>query len=367
MAVSIKDIAREIGVSETTVSMALRDHPRISVERRRQIKDLAKRLNYRPNAVARAMRMQKSQSIGLLIVNLRTHISNLKAEAIEACMVAANYQVLVGFTQNEYRRTAEYVQNMIAHQVDGLLIMVGGGPAEYWPPLADILRNAPIPCVLVDFAFRTGFPEVCVDRAAGMEKVAAHLIRLGHRSIACVRTESVKSEKWAGLMRGVAAEPSVRLRWASLRKPGWHEEGQAANPDRTDEGLVKFDPLAIEELVARKAGDVAAWPDRPTAVVMFSDTLAMAFINGLHRAGLRVPQDISVTGFDDADEARFFDPALTTVHQPREEVGQKAADMLLRLMRQKRNVNGDAERILLVPELVVRNSTAPADSSKNKA
>lgn len=353
MAVTIKDLARAIGVSDATVSMALRGNPRISAGRRRQITKLAEDLGYQPNAVARAMRLRKTNTVGLLMGDFRTGISNLKAEAIEQELVASGYQVLIGFTHGDPLRAIAYVGNMAARQVDGMVILALEWSPQ-WPILEQRLRELPVPCVLVDVAFDAPFASVKVDRADGMAQVARHLMDLGHREILYLGAgRSEWPEKWAGLAATVATRPDVHLRWASAHECGWHDTRPATPAARAKPPLDGSDPLANSQAVHEKARELVAWRPTPTAVVLPSDSLVPPFVTGLRHCGRRVPEDVSVTGFDDADELRFFEPATTSVRQPRAEVGQKAVALLHRLMQ-----GGASEQIRLRPELLVRASTA---------
>lgn len=336
--VTQKDIARELGVSQSAVAAALgkiREEStlRVSQRLRQRICQTAERLGYSPNRMAQAMRTRKTQTVGLLFPNLRTEIHNLKLEALEQALDRRGYQAMIGMTHGEEDRMLAYVKMMTERWVDGILFM-GGEPAEKTRSLLALLARRQTPCVMVDPLNWTGkLPRVCVDREEGMARLTRHLGEIGHRDFLFLSKpgDAASKIKGRGLARVVKdlnrMMPSARLRWAPSDAGGWRsfQEMEDAPPK-------SYDPLAAEKEAYHKAQEVACWSDRPTVVVAPSDALAMAFIQGLKNAGLRVPRDLAVTGFDDGNNARYCEVPLTTVAQPREELAAAAVGMLMTLV-----------------------------------
>ncbi len=331
MGVSIKDIARRAGTSNVTVSLALRDSPKISLARREQIKGLAVEMGYRANPLARAMRMQRSLTVGILLPNLRSGVSNLKVEAIEKKLVQTGYQVLVGFTQGEPKGLTDYLHSMIARRVDGIIIYGQHGDAKTWPDLQSVFGNELPPCVLADPQIDVPeIPCVMIDRATGMAIAANHLLQLGHRDIAYIGVGGSQNIKFKGAAQAIAKVPGTRTRFFSLWTNQWHE-----TPDQLRQAaLVPPDPGNIDLYInATTLGlRIAAMPpsQRPTAVLAMSDQVAMRLINGLLDAGMSVPGDLSVCGFDGSDMAlQLYRPRLTTVRQPQAQLADQVLEILL--------------------------------------
>ncbi|MDD5705314.1 MAG: LacI family DNA-binding transcriptional regulator [Kiritimatiellae bacterium] len=336
MAVSIKDIARAVGVSNVAVSMALRNHPEISVARRKQIKETARKMGYQPNRLARSLRLKKSSTIGVLIGGLRYSINGIKLQAIEKEFSKLGYKVLIGFTQSDPKITFDYVQELVARQVDGLIV---ASMADYESQALyhRFLGNIDVPFIIFDAVIPTTFPSVSTDRKAGMRRVVEYLAQIGHRDIAYADAHLVPTSKLEGAQEAVSEMPHVRFRQIHF---------SFLNDDNFED-------------VVDTAMQVAVMPDRPTAVILPSDILAIPFIQGLQQAGSNVPGDISVTGFDCGREGMFFKPALTTVRQPAEELAKKAAELFVSMMNGDKDVQRAPANIMVVPELVIRDSTAP--------
>lgn len=366
--VTIKDIAKKVGVSYSAVSMALRDHPRISKERREQIKTLARKMGYQPDLVARSLRAQKSNTIGMVISDFRKAAHNLKAEAVEKFLEKRGYQVMLGFSGGQGAKISKYVNNMLGRQVDGFIV-ADIYPDPIWEKLENSLLELSVPCVLVDYCnFETELPGVFVDRAAGMASLGEHLSELGHRDVVYVTTEAGSwlsgQAKWDGVCKGLKNGESefMRLRYALARNKGWFEVDASGEviglSESTFDGKFDSNDLRIDAAIAYEKGrEIAKWRDRPTAIVASSDTHAMCIIQGLMAEGVKVPEDISVTGFDDLDEASFFRPLLTTLRQPREELAEVAGEMLIKLLEGEEL---EQNQVWLKPKLMIRESSGPA-------
>ncbi len=331
MGVSIKDIASRAGTSNVTVSLALRDSPKISQARRAQIKALAKEMGYRVNPLARAMRMQRSLTVGVLLPHLRSGVNNLKVEAIEHKLVEHGYQVLLGFTKGEPKGLTDHLHTMIARRVDALVIYGQHGDAKTWPDLQTEFGSELPPCVLADPQIDVpGVPCVHIDRAAGMALATQHLLDLGHRDIAYLGVGGSQSIKWTGAADTIAKTPGARLRFLSLWTQQWHETPEEiALATKLHPNAPTLDLLIQTTTITQAVSKMPA-ARRPTAFLTMSDTIAMQFINALSDVGINVPRDISICGFDGTDAfLQMYRPKLTTVRQPQEKLADSVLNILL--------------------------------------
>lgn len=359
MAATQHDVARQGGVSRATVACVFNPNSRVRLraETRQRVRAAAEQVGYRPNRIAQAMRTRSTRTIGLLMSNLRTAIANVKAEQIENALSARDYQVVIGFTHGENDRVLECARHMLDRRVDGLIVT---GLVHLSAALVKALgreaADADVPWLLSDCRpAHAGTVAAHVDRVGGMRQVGEHLRAAGCRDILFVgETPSPHNDKWRGLSNGLrsvkARSAAARLRWGPLDAPGWRERATSRRVPTQHLALAQ-----LAELAYAKGCEVAQWRERPDAVALSNDLFAMRFMQGLQSAGLRVPEDLVVTGFDDDEEARWCRPALTTVRQPREELAQATVDTLLGLIG---HPSPAAPRAITVPcRLIVRASS----------
>ncbi len=348
MAVTIKDIARIVGVSPTAVSRALNDHHDIGEETRAKIKRVARELGYRRNAIARGLVTNKTDTIGLFVLGRgATGFGDPFAyEVILGVMdrvSAAGYDLVlygVGGQPAPGRDTgASYVGKCKERRVDGV-IMMGIRTDD---PQYQALQDLDVPCVLIDVAPpRDGIGFVASDNVLGAKQAAEHLLSLGHRRVgmlnghgfATVSAERLEGYKIALMNAGIDYDPDLVFEGDFSRESG-----------------------------ARAAVHFMGVPEerRPTGVVVASDVMAIGLMQEFKTRGLRVPRDMSVVGFDDIPSAAHVDPPLTTVRQARYDLGSTAARMLLQQLEDGRSGRGASAPpgIRLATQLVVRRSTAP--------
>lgn len=302
---SIRDIARRAGTSIATVSRVINGSGYVSAEMRGRIEAAVRDLDYRPNAGARAMRSGSSRMVGVLLPALDVHFFGILAHTVEQALFARGYQALICSTAESPAHEAAYVGAMLAQQVDGVILASvssdAGGVAK--------LRAAGVPIVAVDRAL-PDVPAVAVDHHAGGRMLARHLMELGHRSVGVVGAPG-HSAPVQQRLAGITAE---------LAAAGLAPAAVRLGPEHGFEACRGLADALLEE-------------GRPTAIIGTTD---MAAIGALHAAvarGLRVPEDLSVIGFDDLPAARYTIPQLTTVAQPVREIGQAAVDALVALMK----------------------------------
>ncbi|KSV77250.1 LacI family DNA-binding transcriptional regulator [Ensifer sp. ENS07] len=330
----IKDIAERAGVSVATVSRALSGSSLVTDETRQRINALARELNYRPNVSARNLRTRRSMSVLLVVRDVGNPFYLEILKGVEATAREAGYAVLMGNTENDPDREVEYFNMLRDGHADGMILMTGKLPPPEPGESAD-LSHLPV-VIALEMIEGSGFPHVQIDNVAAAEAAVDHLIALGHRRIAHI----------AGPLPEVMA-----LR----RRDGYRAAMKAAGLAVPEGYEVRGDYLL--ESGEACASDLFALPEPPTAIFAANDEMAYGAIHALRRLGRDVPGDVSVVGFDDLYLSKAFYPPLTTVSQPRADIGRTAMSQLLNVLS-----DGDvaAEPAIVLPTtLNIRGSTAP--------
>jgi alanine racemase len=342
--VTISEVALAAGVSKTAVSFAFNNPERLGQATLDRILSVAREVGYAPHPAARALSMRRSGSIGILIPQrLKTVFANpFMAELIQGIGEFSEAHDLTLLLVPPLDGSLESA--IRAASVDGF-ISLGLSPDD---PAIQTMDRLGIPAVLIDSESASGHPAVNVDDAGGAEAAARHLLQLGHRDIALVMLPPTSSQRWP--------TPVTARRLAGYRKA--LDKAGAGEP---------FMLTAGATLVAG-ARAFAALPKgrrRPTGVLVMSDMAAIGLLAAAQAAGLSVPEDLSVVGYDDLPMAAWTNPTLTTVHQPIVEKGRLAAGLLIRRLQGK-SVSSPPP---LSTQLVVRASTAiprkPQNGSSN--
>lgn len=327
---TLADIARLVGVSEATVSRALRDDPQISEQTRQRAQQVANDLEYVPNVAARNLASRQSRTLGLMVPDVTDPMHAGVVSGFESVASSQGYTVIVLNSQRDPHREARAMRELRAHQAAGVafcglvtdtgvaLAAVRPSPAVFVGP--EGLRSPSIPTT-------TG--HVLAAEADGMRQLVHHLADTGRQRISYLAGPPMASDK---VRRGAITETLESLGL----EPRLREFPAATDWD----GYGR-----IVELVAR---------ERPEALVCYDDRAALMLLSALREHGIRVPDDVAVTGFDDIPFARLANPQLTTVAQPIEAMGQRAARMLLDGIRTGRI----PETEVFPVELMVRESTA---------
>ncbi len=332
--VTIKDIARELGVTHTTVSRALSQNPEVAAlvteKTRERIKRLAAELGYTPNLMAKGFVTGRTGTLGLLTYQLNREIHGRYADEILKAADRRNYQILVSLDAHprspiDPEQRSRQIQQMVSRGVDGLLVHARG---EGWES-GRILRAVEGLLPVVTFVLPTSkdLSGVELDETAGFFEVTEHLIRLGHERIGFIGSDwnrdRVGSAKARGYFRAMQEHHLTpeRLRATHLVRSGY-QLGKATL-------------------------------DRFTAYVCRTDYIAIGLCRGLREAGLRVPEDVAVVGQGDLEVSAYQSPALTTLATPYEEIAETVMDLMLELLQ------GGAcrpRRVTLTPRLIVRES-----------
>lgn len=337
MPVTIKDIARQAGVSHPTVSRALRDHPDIAPDTATRIKQIAIDLGYTPSAVARGLKTNRSEALGVIVTRIDDPFFSEVLEGIENALRPAGYSLFVAASQRDFDREREIVQAMGERRVDGIIICSTPFSAEHgWQ-----IQRYGIPCVVVNNQAAEEYRfSIYHDDVYGSRQLTRHLIDLGHRKLAFL----------GNIHAGKTTED---------RLEGFREEMEAAGLDILP-GFVFSGPNGRPEGGYHGAQHYLQLAEPPSAVVCFNDMMALGCIHGLHEAGLQVPVDCSVTGFDNIGISAFITPGLTTFDQPKYHLGFEAASMMLRLLNEGITSDdpSDPQIIVLRGELLLRESTS---------
>jgi DNA-binding LacI/PurR family transcriptional regulator len=329
MPVSIKDIAKRAGVSHSTVSRALADHPLIPEPTRRRIQRLARRLHYAPNAIARGLVMQRTRAIGVIVTSIADPFVAEVVRGIEQVAGDERYRVFLGTSHNDPVREVNLVKAMREWRVDGVIVASSRVGSLYKP----MLKEIGVPIVLINNQQARAFiHSVSVNDVQGSQLATEHLISLGHRAIAHIG--------------GPAEHLATRNRFAGYRR-ALLKAGIKYSTSLVAQGYGKTEVL--DQITA-----LLLHTPCPTAIFCYNDMTAIGALSALKQKGVRIPQDISIVGYDDISFAQYVDPPLTTIRQPKDEMGQLAARMLLDLVDGKQ-----VENIVLSGELVVRRSTQP--------
>ncbi len=307
---TMKDVAEKAGVALSTVSYVLNDSGPVADDRRTKVLEAVRALGYLPNETARNLKRQSVATIGLVVPDLVNQYFAMIAEGVE--QAASEKDILVVFCTPEATGEGESWNSRLlrSQRLDGLIYLSGADTRM--EPLVDLMRVGPV--VLLDEKL-PGFnlPSVVSENRQGAREVAAHLTSLGHRRLAIL---GGPPELWT----------------AEQRLSGYREAIAAAGLDPDTIPVLTGDyRMASGERLADQAlsGPVA---ERPTALICANDLMAIGALSYCRRAGLRVPQDISVVGFDDLPLVSLLTPSLTTVRQPARELGKEAVKLLLSLV-----------------------------------
>lgn len=329
--ITIKDIARELGISVSTVSRALTNNPEISETTKEMVRELARKLNYKPNLLASNLRTNKNTTIGVVIPEVNHHFFASVLDGIEQAANEAGYSILICQSHENMEKEIQNVQTLLHSRVAGMLVGVSK-ETMHLHHLQEVL-NSNTPLVLFDRPCPSlSCDQVVSDDYAGAYGAVEHLIQTG-----CKRILYFSS--------------SMNLEVAHRRYQGWRNALQKHGLWHSTDDIIIADTreLAIEELPKQMNAD-----QRPDAIFCVNDHCASGVLYAAQKLGLRVPEDLSICGFSDAPLARITTPMLTTVEQHGTEIGTHAMQALLR------KLNGDTHTPhteIVRTNLVVRGTT----------
>ena len=341
MAITIKDIAEQAGVSHSTVSRALRYSPLFSVDTADRIRKIALELGYQPSAAARSLKTHQTRVLGVVVSSIADPFFSEILQGIEDVAQANNYSLFIAASQRNFEREQSIVKTMRVHSVDGVIICSTSFSASQRRSLTEF----GIPIVVINNQAAEDYRySIYHDDVDGSRQITRHLIELGHTKIAYLGNSlsgRTTFDRLSGFQKementGLAIPPEYII----------HVAG--GGPDN---GIAGVDILL----------DL---PDRPTALICFNDMMAIGVLKSLQQSGIQVPEDFSVTGFDNIVFSAYTNPPLTTFDQPKRSIGSKAAEQLFALLNSTPDENTayQPKIHMLQGRLLVRKSTAPLPS-----
>ena len=328
MNVSIKDIAKAAGVSHSTVSRALTNTPLVASKTRRRIERIASNLGYAPNAIARGLVTQRTHAIGVIVTTIADPFVAEVVRGIEAVAGDERYRVVLGNSHSDPNREVNLVKAMREWRVDGVIVASSRVGGLYLP----LLKQIRVPVVLINNQHKGRYiHSVGIDNVEGGLLATRHLLSLEHRVIAYLggpAEHAANAERLTGYRQALA------------------------------EARIKYDPALVSSGDGRAEGgkqvvDILQQTPNVTALFCYNDMTAIGALHELKRCQRRIPEDISIVGFDDIAFASYVDPPLTTIQQPKDDLGRQAMHMLLDIWNYAKVAN-----ITVPVQLVKRESTA---------
>ena len=335
--VTIKDVAEKAEVSVATVSHVINDTRYVSPELTERVREAMEELGYRPNAVARSLKTDRTLTIGLIVSDISNSFFSSLVRGVEDSAMEKNYSLIVCNTDETLKREELYLNVLMEKKVDGLVIAPTGENDER---LRRPKRRG-IPLVFVDRKLdQIESDAVLSANESGAYLVTKHLISCGHRKI--------------GILLGRKGVNTSQERLTGYER-ALKEEGIKRRPELSVRGMSRLEGgyRATEKLLRLKEG--------PSALFSTNLPMAIGALRALKEAGLSVPEDVSLAGFDDAQWASTFEPTLTTVAQDPYRMGSKAVELLVERLDEEETL--EPREIRIPTELKIRNSTGPAGES----
>ena len=336
-AVTIKDIAKALGISTSTVSRALRDSYEISPDTKQMVLECAERLNYRPNPIALSLKEKRSRSIGVVVCEIANNFFSQIINGIESIAYDRGYNVIISQSRESYDREVIDLQYLASRSVDGLLISLSTETSDLSHLKA--LHEKGLPIVFFDrITDEINTHKVVIDNFRGAYDATTHLINNGYKNIAVLTNSeflSITTERLAGYKEALQAH-NIKVNNSYIRHCFY--------------GGMIFSEIedAVNKLFTLK--------QKPDAIFTTSDKLTTGCLKTLQRRGIKVPDDIALVGFSNTDIPELINPPLTLVRQPAEEMGRAATELLLQLIESKRPIK-EFEKRVLTPDLQIRQST----------
>jgi LacI family transcriptional regulator len=341
---SLKNLADYLGLAPATISLVLNGAAiasTISPETKKLIFAAAREFNYRPNFFARCLRTRRSFAIGVMVPEVSEGYNATVLSGIEDHLLQEGYFYFVVSHRFRTDLIDEYVELFLHRSVDGLIVVNTPWQRELSVPVVTVSCHHTLKDV----------PSIVLDHHVAAEVALKHLISLGHNEIAFIKGQSFV--------------PDTEVRWKAIvevaGRLGFLINPKLVTQIEDNSPLPQLGYHAMQKLLAEGR--------RPTALFAFNDICAMGAIRAFHEFGLRVPEDISVVGFDDIVAAAYQSPGLTTVQQPLRKMGRMAAESVLRQIVQtdEQAAEHAPAQIVIEPELIVRGTTAPIAQSKSAA
>ncbi|MFV0574131.1 MAG: substrate-binding domain-containing protein [Vibrio sp.] len=325
---TIKDVARIAGVSTTTVSHVINKTRFVAEATQEKVMAAVKELNYAPSAVARSLKCNTTSTIGMLVTQSTNPFFAEVVDGVESYCYRKGYTLILCNTGGRSDKQRDYIRMLAGKRVDGLLVMCSDLDEE----LREMLdAHADIPKVVMDWGPETSKADKIIDNSEeGGYLATRYLLDKGHKDIACLTGHFEKvacQERILGCKRALA------------------EEGLTLPEEWLIEGNFECDTAVIA------ADKILAMDKKPTAVFCFNDIMALGLMSRLQEKGMKIPEDISVIGYDNIDISPYFSPPLTTIHQPKRRLGKNAVEILLERIKNKHHAK---QEFTMYPEICER-------------
>ncbi len=327
---TIKDVAKLAGVSTTTVSHVINKTRFVADKTTQAVWDAISELNYSPSAVARSLKVNTTKSIGMIVTTSESPFFAEIILAMERHCYEMGYSLFLCNTQNDPLKIQNHLDMLMTKRVDGILVMC----SEYTPNSLALLNRTNIPMVVMDWGHECNSDVIMDNSFMGGYLATQHLIKNGHKDIAVISGnlfKTISKNRFQGFSK---AMNDADL----LIEPDWIQEGD-------------FEPEGGFECM----NNILDSGKIPTAVFCFNDVMALGAISAINLKGLSVPQDISVIGYDNIHNSRFYAPPLTTMHQSKSRLSDRVLELLLERIAEKDKKN-EPQILEFTPELVVRDS-----------
>ena len=334
MATNIYEVAKQAGVSTATVSRVFSSPDVVAPKTRRKVMQAVERLGFTPNALSKSLRTARTGKLLVTVPDIANPFFSLILKGIEDAAQREGYAVLLGDTQHDEKREERYAEMLRRKEADGLIFLGHRLPKEAASLIKSMEPNwAPVVngC---EFSPRLGIPSVHIDNAKAAAEAMGHLYSLGHRRV--------------GIITGPLVSPLSRDRLEGATSRAKKQRAERDFIVMNGDFSIESGTLAASRLLGRA--------EPPTAIFCFNDEMAIGVYQTAHRLGIRIPDDLSVVGFDDIRYAACMIPPLTTVAQPMREIGEGTVRLLMQILK---DPTAPAEPVTLPHIFTIRSSTAP--------
>lgn len=336
-AVTIKDIAKALGLSTSTVSRALRDSYEISPETKRLVLEYAEKINYHPNPIALSLKERRSRSIGVIVSEIANSFFSQTIDGIESIAYKNGYNVIISQSRESSEREQINLNYLTSRSIDGMIISVSSETKDY-STLRE-LHDRGMPIVFFDrIVNEINTHKVIVDNYKGAYDATVTLIKEGFKTIAAITNSdslSITRERVAG-----------------------YKAALADHDIKEKDSLIKFCPHGglIQEEVEAKVRELINADTRPDAILALGDKLTTGCLRVLKANKLKVPEEMALMGFSNSDTTELIDPSLSIIKQPAFQMGEIATTLLLQLIESKHPVT-EFETRVLAPQIILRDSS----------
>ncbi|TDN40952.1 substrate-binding domain-containing protein [Haemophilus haemolyticus] len=335
---TMKDIARLAQVSTSTVSHVINGSRFVSDEIREKVMRIVVELNYTPSYIARSLKVKRTKTIGLLVTATNNPFFSEVMAGVEQYCQKNQYNLIIATTGGDAKRLQQNLQTLIHKQVDGVLLMCGDSRFQ-----ADMELAVSLPLVVMDWWFtELNADKILENSERGGYLATKSMVDAGHQKI--------------GIITGNLRKSVAKNRLQGYKK-ALSEANIVLNPDWIVESHFDFEGGIVG------AQKLLALSDRPTAIFCCSDTIAIGAYQAIQNQGLRIPQDISIMGYDDIELARYLFPSLSTISQPKAELGKLAVETLLQRIQEP---NENYRTLVLEPTCILRESISSPSNVKIK-